>query len=590
MFELPIEKWITIAVLVWSVVGLLLDKIRPALVFLSGVIVLLLGQVVQPADFLLSLSNESIITIFLLIFITAGIKNHFNLIGLLNRLFRTARSPRAFMIRMTAGVSVLSSVINNTPVVALMIPYVYQWSKRHKVAPSKLLIPLSFAAIIGGMMTVIGTSTNLVLNGFILSREPEGLGFLDFFLPGVLVTAVGLSFLATVGYRLLPSRINPMDEFKTNAREYLVETLIEEESELAGKSVVEANLRNLEGIYLFEIVRKGKGISPVTPGEVLQVGDHLYFAGDTEKVVDLLRQDNGLQIPHSGKLGIAKHVNLVETVVPRNSELTGRTLKQSQFRDKYDAAVVAIHRKGENLNGKIGAIVLEPGDLLLISAGQKFLSRNKNNKDLYTVSVVSRTNGTANWKKAVFGIGTLVSLGLMAAGFFSLFFSLFLVCALMAVTGLLRVEEIKDLLDLDLLIILASALTLSKALINTGVAQELATLVILFFQDGGKYGVLIGLFIITVLLTSFITNVAAVSIAFPIAYSLSHDMGLDPTGFYVAIAFGASASFLTPVGYQTNLMIYGPGSYKATDFLKIGVPFTLLYSITCITYIILMYF
>ncbi|GAB3535504.1 SLC13 family permease [Pontibacter brevis] len=590
MVDLPIEKWVTIAVLVWCVAGLLLDTMRPALVFISGIIVLMLAKVVQPADFLQSLSNESIITIFLLIFITAGIKNHFNLIGFLNRLFRSAKSPRAFMVRMTAGVSVLSSVINNTPVVALMIPYVYQWSKRHKVAPSKLLIPLSFAAIIGGMMTVIGTSTNLVLNGFILSREPEGLGFLDFFVPGVLVTAVGLTFLATVGYKLLPSRINPLDEFKTNAREYLVETLIEEGSVLAGKSIAEANLRNLEGIYLFEIVRKGKGISPVTPGEVLQVGDHLYFAGDTEKVVELLQQDNGLQIPHSGKLGIAKHVNLVETVVPRNSDLIGRTLKQSQFRAKHDAAVVAVHRNGENLTGKIGAIVLEPGDLLLLSAGQKFLSRNKNNKDLYTVSVVSRTNGTATWKKAVFGIGALLALGLMIAGFFSLFFSIFLVSVLMAVTGLLRVDEIKKLLDLELLVVLASALTLSKALIDTGIANEIATLFIAFFQDFGKYGVLIGLFSVTVLLTSFLTNVAAVSIAFPIAYSLSHDMGFDPMGFYVAIAFGASASFLTPVGYQTNLMIYGPGSYKSSDFLKIGVPFTLLYSITCITYIILMYF
>ena len=494
------------------------------------------------------------------------------------------------MIRMTTGVSLLSSVINNTPVVAFMIPYVYQWSKRNKVAPSKLLIPLSFSAIIGGMMTVIGTSTNLVLNGFILSKEPEGLGFLDFFLPGVLVTAVGLGFLATVGYRLLPSRVNPLDKFNTNAREYLVETIIDEGSVLAGKSVTGANLRNLEGIYLFEIVRKGKIISPVTPGEVLEVGDHLYFAGDTDKVVELLRQDNGLQLPHSGRLGIGQHVNLVETVVPRNSALTGRTLKESQFRVKHDAAVVAIHRNGENLRGKVGNIVLEPGDLLLLSAGKEFLLRNKNNRDLYTVSVVSRSNGAPGWNKTVFVLGAILLLGLMITGFFSLFFSLFLITVLMAVTGLLRSGEIKDLLDLDLLIVLASALTLSKALIDTGIAQQFATVFIAFFQDWGEYGVLIGLYSITVLLTSFLTNVAAVSIAFPIAYSLSHGMGVDPTGFYVAIAFGASASFLTPVGYQTNLMIFGPGAYTSGDFIKIGVPFTLLYSITCMTYIILMYF
>ncbi|WP_242916757.1 SLC13 family permease [Pontibacter liquoris] len=590
IFVLSFEKGITLAVLVWCIVGLSIDRIRPSIVFLSGILVLMLSKLVKPADFLQSMSNESIVTIFLLIFITAGIKEHFNIIGFLNRLFKSAKTPEGFMLQMTAGVSVLSSVVNNTPIVAFMIPYVYQWSKRNKVAPSKLLIPLSFATIVGGMMTVIGTSTNLVLNGFILSKESEGLAFLDFFIPGILVTIGGLTFLATVGYRLLPSRSNPLDEFKTNAREYLVETCISDGSTLAGKSINSANLRNLERIYLFEIVRDGKIISPVNPDEVLRTGDHLFFAGDTEKVVELLQQDNGLQIPPSNGQGIKQHVNLVETVIPRNSELTGSTLKGKQFRDKYDAAVVAIHRNGENLRGNIGSIVLEPGDLLLLSAGRKFLTRNKNDRDLYTVSVIAKSNGTPQWKKTVFGIGMCLVLMLMATGVFNLFFSLFLIMVLMALTSLLNAKEIKKLLDLDLLIVLGSALTLSKALIDTGIASDVALVVINFLQGWGSYGVLIGLFSITVLLTSFLTNVAAVSIIFPITYSLSHRMGLDPTGFYVAIAFGASASFLTPFGYQTNLMIYGPGSYKVKDFLKIGIPFTLLYAVICLTYIILRYF
>ncbi|MCX2739965.1 SLC13 family permease [Pontibacter anaerobius] len=590
MGELHYDKWITVLVLLGCLVGLFMGRVRPSMVFIGGVIVLMLARVVAPSDFLQSLSNESIVTIFLLIFITAGIKEHFNLIGLLNRLFRSAKSSRGFLIRMTAGTSLLSSVVNNTPIVALMIPYVYHWAKRNKVAPSKLLIPLSFATIVGGMMTIVGTSTNLILNGFILSKEPEGLGFLDFLLPGILVTIVGLIFLATFGYKLLPSRTNPLDEFKTNAREYLVETYIAQGSVLVGKSIAEANLRNLEGIYLFEIVRDGKIINAVDPDEVLQKNDHLYFAGDTEKVVELLQHDNGLQIPRSNELGIGQHVNLIETVIPRNSALTNRTLKESEFREKYDAAVVAIHRNGENLRGKIGSIILEPGDLLLLSAGQKFLTRNKNDRDLYTVSVVSRSNGTAKWKKILFGAGILLSLGLMALGITNLFFSLFIIAVLMTSLGLLRADEIKKLLDLDLLIILASALTLSKALIDTGIANEAAFAIINLFEAGGKFGILIGLFLITVLLTSFVTNVAAVSIAFPIAYSISHSLNLSPTGFYVAIAFGASASFMTPVGYQTNLMIYGPGSYKTKDFLKIGVPFTLLYSLTCLIYIILRYF
>ena len=590
MVDIAFDKWVTASVLIACIAGLLIEKIRPSIVFLSGIIVLMLTRVVQPADFLQSLGNESIVTIFLLIFITAGIKEHFNLEGILNWLFKSAKSPRGFIIRMTTSVSVLSSVVNNTPIVALMIPYVNQWSNRNKIAPSKLLIPLSFATIIGGMITVVGTSTNLVLNGFILSKEPAGLDFLDFFIPGILVTVVGLVFLATLGYGLLPSRTNPLDEFKTNAREYLVETYVASGSPLVGKTIAAANLRNLEGIYLFEIVRNGQVINAVDPDEVLQANDHLYFAGDTDKVVELIQQNNGLEIPLSNDLGLERHVNLIETVIPRNSDLTGRTLKESEFREKYDAAVVAIHRNGENLRGKIGSIVLEPGDLLLLSAGQKFFTRNKNDRDLYTVSVVAKGNGTASWKKNIFLVGSAIALIAMSLDFVNLFLSLFLIVVLMAGFGLLRIDAIKKLMDLDLLVILGSALTLSKALINTGVALEAANSIIELFEMWGKYGVLIGLYCITVVLTSFLTNVAAVSIVFPIAYSISHGMGLDSTGFYVAIAFGASASFMTPVGYQTNLMIYGPGSYKAKDFLKIGVPFTILYSVTCITYIIFRYF
>jgi di/tricarboxylate transporter len=392
-----------------------------------------------------------------------------------------------------------------------------------------------------------------------------------------------------IGYKLFPARQDAMDTLATQQREYFIETKIPADSHLVGKTILEANLRNLQGVYLFEIVRENKVLSPVSPKEVLFSQDTLYFAGDTENIADLIRNNNGLILPESDGEMWQNEGDLVEVVVPANSELIGRTLKSLDFRENYDAAVVAVHRNGERLHGKIGEVTLRAGDLLLVKAGSRFEVIIRQNHSLYSVSVLNHPQKPTKLQKRVFLGMFLVVLGLLIFGKVSLFFGLLIITTTMVLSGMLTTGEIKRQFDIGLMIILAASLTFSKALIDTGVAEMLARGIIAIFSGGGSVGLMIGLFVITLVLTSFITHVATVSIVFPIAYALCHGLHIDPVPFYVAIAFAASASFHSPFSYQTNLMVLGPGNYRFKDFLKAGLPITGIYSVICIVFIIFYY-
>lgn len=578
-----------LGITVLLIAGLFVEKIKPAVIFFVAALLFVLTGIVSVNDFLLCFSNQSILSIFLLIFITAGIKDHFNLLGWIDNLFRKANTPRGFLIRMTSGVAAISAFMNNTPLVALMIPYVYQWARKHKVAPSRLLMSLSFAAILGGMITLIGTSTNLVLNGLITSKGDPGLAFTDFLYLGLLVSIGGILFMYFIGYRLFPARADVMDELSAQQREYLVETRVPVGSHLVGKTILEANLRNLSGVYLFEISRGNTTLSPVSPNELLAENDILFFAGDTENVADLIRNNNGLVLPQSDGEAWPAESNLTEAVIPANSELIGKTLKGLRFRENYDAAVVAVHRNGEKLHGKIGEIGLKAGDLLLLAAGPGFESVIHQNHGLYPVSVINRPKKASRFQKNIFLIVLFLVIAVLIAGKIALFLGLLLITTVLVLSGMLSINEIKRQFDVGLLIILAASLTFSKALIDTGAAEKIAGAFLNIFSNGGVTGLVIGIFILTLVLTSFITHVATVSIVFPVAYALAHGAGLDPVPFYVAIAFAASASFHSPFSYQTNLMVLGPGNYKFKDFIKAGIPLTVLYSLICIIFIIFYY-
>jgi di/tricarboxylate transporter len=580
---LDFSQGYVLAVVLFLVLSLYREWFNPALTFFIATVALLLGRVITPSEILQGLSNQQIIIIFLLVLVTAGIRSVFGT-ELFGKLFNTRLSPKAFLFRMMLTVSSTSSVLNNTPIVAFMIPYVKDWAQKTGHPVSKFLIPLSFATILGGMITVIGTSTNLVLNGLVLQYNLPLLGFKDFFFLGIIVTIAGGMYLYFIGYRLLPSNPNEIDALRENLKEYIIETEIGKGSSLIGKTVKEAGLRNLQDVFLVEIIRDEKVISPVAPEEVLEEKDALFFSGNTQSIYQLIREDNGLSVPEDHDTEPEEHFNFVEAVIPANSELVGVRIRDSDFRQKFKASIIAIHRNGKRVPGKVGEMNLAGGDFLLLLAGDHRDNGN-HEKDLFFLSVPKTVKSQKNKNYAIIGLMSILLLISGVVGIFPLFDVCLVILSGLVFFGILTLVEIRRELDLSLLLILVCSLAVGVALEKSGTADWIANILILSVQSLGPVAVMASLFMVTIFLTALITNAAAVSIVFPIAMSIAEQMHLSYTPFFVAIAFAASGDFMTPIGYQTNLMVYGPGGYTFRDFLRVGTPLTILYTVICITFI-----
>ncbi len=575
----------TLVVVVVLVFALYKEIVNPTIVFFLSAVALVLGGIITPEELLLGLSNLQIIIIFLLVIVTTGIRS---LVGnqFFITLFKPDLKPKQFLLRMMVFVSSISAFLNNTPVVAFMIPYVKDWSQRAGVPASKFLIPLSFATILGGMITVIGTSTNLVLNGLIIKYElpglESGLAFQDFLFLGVIVTLMGWIYFYFIGYKLLPANTGKLDVMKGNLKEYIVETEIFPGSKLIGQSVKDAGLRNLSDLFLVEIVRTDKIISPVAPEEILEKGDLLFFSGHTESIYNLIKEDNGLGV-HKTTLESGRFTFL-EAVVPANSDLIGVKIRNSDFRKKYDASIVALHRDGKRVAGKVGETELQGGDFLLLVTDEDH-EKAMNTVNLFFLSVPKSIEAA---KPAWFRYLGFLSFAVLLLGVINvmpLFFASLLVLCGFVFLKVIGRKEIREELDLGLLMVLVCSLAVGVALEKSGTASLIAGWLIQAGKSFGPVAALTLLFVVTVLLTSLITNAAAVAIVFPVAMAMSSQLHLSATPFFVAIAFAASGCFLTPIGYQTNLMIYGPGGYTFKDFIRVGGPFTVLYVTVCVTFI-----
>lgn len=577
----------TLVVVFFLVFALYKETFNPAFTFFVCTVALLLPGIITPAELLKGLSNQQIIIIFLLVLVTAGIRLIYGS-EMLGRLFNTRLKPKAFLLRMMLTVSTISAFLNNTPIVAFMIPYVKDWAQKTGHPASKFLIPLSFATILGGMITVIGTSTNLVLNGLIQSYHLPLLGMEDFLYLGVLITIIGWAYLYFIGYKLLPSNLNKIETLRENLKEYIVETEVFGNSVLAGKSVKQAGLRNLQDVFLVEIIRDEKIISPVSPEEVIEAGDLLFFSGNTSSIYKLIKDDNGLRIPKQDKLEVEGQFHFVEAVIPANSNLIGVRIKDSDFRKTYNASIIAIHRNGKQVPGKVGEMTLAGGDFLLLLTRENQDAAD-HERDLFFVSVPQKiTPARAGWLKWV-GVGAFAALILGITDVLPLFDVCLGILLVLVLIGILNINEIRRELDLSLLLVLVCSLAIGVALEKSGTAALLAKGLIASGKLLGPTGVLTSLFIATIFLTSLITNAAAVSIVFPIAMSIAEQMNLSYTPFFVAIAFAASGDFMTPIGYQTNLMVYGPGGYTFKDFIKVGTLLTIIYIVVCVSFISIYY-
>ncbi|WP_210447108.1 SLC13 family permease [Vibrio crassostreae] len=559
-----------------TIIGLIKYQNAPEKVFGVLFVTLYTGDLVSTEQVLSSFSNQGLLTLILLMVCSLSLEKTKLLRVVTSHVIK--QSYQATWLRLFVLTTLASAFLNNTAVVSTMLAPIR--NNPHHPA-SKLLIPLSYAAILGGTLTLVGTSTNLIVNSMVLEAGLPSLKFFDFTLIG---------FLLVLGCGVLlffVSRYLPMYQHKhKQASDYFFDAKVMQGSNLIGRSIENNGLRNLESLFLVELIRDGRLISPVSPHEVLEEGDRLIFSGDIKKVT-LLNQFEGLQsFAHENGLPMG---NLTEVVVRPESALSGRTLKQAGFRALFDAAVVAIKRDGETISGKLGEIVLRPGDYLVLAVGEDFKSRHNISKNFYLISGVETENLLSGFKEKVAVGGFFGAISLAAFGVVPLFKSMLLLLSLLLITGSLNTNEILQRLPKQIWLIISSALLLSQALTNTGALNGLDALIEYHQTSFTPLHALITVYVATWLLTELVTNNAAAALVFPIAYGLAESLNIAPMGLIMAVAFGASASFISPYGYQTNLMVYNAGQYRMKDFVKVGLPISLFYGLIVVGAISFLY-
>ncbi len=578
------------AVIIFIIVSLYFDILGAGFTFLIGVTILGIWGILTPKEMLVGASNEQIVVIILLLLLGNIYRKTSVLNTLFDRAFANIKSYRTFSGRMMFLIAPLSAFLNNTPLVALMMPYAYDWSKRNNQPISKILLPLSYAAILGGCATLIGTSTNLIVNGMVVEQGLKSLEIFDYAAVGLPMIFIGYLYIRFIGHKMLPSKYITSKTIAKNTRQYVVEAQVSPNSPLIGKTIEEAKLRNLRGLFLFQIIRQGQELPAVPNDAILLPNDILLFAGQTDSIAELLALHKSLRMPSVGMFARKKNLDIVEIVISDNSSLASKTLKSQNFRAKYDATAIAIHRNGEKISGKLGAVKLKPGDTLLLLTGEKFAKFTENVRDFYIISKVKKIRKLSRLQSLTLVIGTLAAIVLSSLGVIKLFFALIVLITLLLILNVTKPQELAKSLDYDLAFIIAMALALGVAMEKTGVAEILGNIMIDIFRPWGNIGLLAGLYIITAILAAFITNKAAVALIFPIILNVATDLGHDPMPYILTISFAAAANFMTPIGYQTNTMIYGPGGYKFRDFIKVGTPLTIIYGIVAISILTLMYF
>lgn len=539
-------------------------------------VLLYASGVVSADDLISSMSNEGLLTLILLMTCSLALEKTRLLRTVAKQVIQENYSRTWF--RLFGLTTITSAFLNNTAVVSTMLAPIRS-NQFHSA--SKLLLPLSYAAILGGTLTLVGTSTNLIVNSLVIGNDLEPLKFFDFTTVGicvVLVTGVALWFST----RFLPERETKQENYK----EYFIDAKVQRGSPLIGKSIEKNGLRHLESLFLVEIIRKSGSIIPVAPTEVIQEGDRLVFTGDVTKVMQL-HQFEGLSI-FADKNGLPLN-NLTEVVIRPESALISKTLKDAGFRALFDAGVVAIRRDGERVSGKLGEVKLQAGDYLVLAVGNDFKSRHNLSKNFILLSGLEPDSMLRGKKELLVVGGFISSLLLSATGVLPLFKGMFLLLAALILSGTLSSREIVRRFPSDIWLIISSALLLSIALTNTGVLDNLHEFQTQYLNTLTPVLGLIAIYVLTWLLTELVTNNAAAALIFPIAYSLAIGLDANPLAFIMAVAFGASASFISPYGYQTNLMVYNAGRYQISDFVKIGLPVSLVYGITAVSAIIWVY-
>lgn len=558
------------------VVGLVRGRVSPPAGVLGATALLYVLGVTTAAEAFSGFANTAPITVAGLYVIAGAIDKTGAIQPIVSRLLATPKSVRSDLARLVVPSAIGSSFLANTPIVAMLTPAVTRWGDETGRSASTFLIPLSYATILGGALTAIGTSTNLVASGLLEEAGEDALGLFELAKIGLPLAAIGMLLIILLAPTLLPERRRPRTA--EAGRSFTVRMHVIADGAVDGRSVEAAGLRSLSGVYLVEIERPGRIIAPVRPTQTLRGGDTLVFAGRVDDIVDLQGID-GLSAAESDaldELNADRDVAFFEVVVGPSSPLAGRTAAEVGFRQRYSGAILAVHRSGEQLGGKLGTQRLRNGDTLLVVAEKGFRTRWRDSGEFLLVSRLDAEMPPASNKSifALLAIGLVVALPLL--DLMSVPRSTILAAILLVGAGVLRPREARDAVDVNVVLMIGGAFGLGQAVSTSGLADQISSGLLNSIGAAGTLGAVAGVVITTMILTELITNAAAVALVFPIAVDIAERSGLDPRLMVMGAAIAGSASFLTPVGYQTNTMVYGPGGYRFTDYLRLGAPLSLL--------------
>ncbi len=555
---------------------LVMEWVDTAQAVFAALLLLLVTGVIDTSEAFQGFSNHGMLAVGFLYVVASAIHST----GLINAIGDrmmggNGRSDRVRLLRVLPSVAGASAFMNNTPIVAVLIPIIKNFCRRMNLSPSKYLLPVSYAAILGGTCTLIGTSTNLVVHGFLLEKGHSGFNFFDFAWIGIPLTFIGIGVAVLYVQKVLPEFKDSMVQLGDNTREFVVALKIGPDYPHIGSTVEEAGLRHLQGLFLFQIERNGIVIAPVQPDRTIREGDRLFFTGIPETIVELQKQ-TGLKVISDLDFDIKNYdsnrIKPYEIVLSESSPLVGQKVRESDFRRQYEAVILAIHRNGKRIKEKIGDIVLEAGDTLLILADQEFHKRWYHSPDFLLVSSSEETPSRSTWQStAIFSI-LIIMIGTVVTGLLDMVTAAAAATLILLGAGLILGQHALKSVDWRVLVVIASSFGIAAGLENAGIADLAGTALATIAEPAGLWGAIALIMLVTMIYSEMITNNSAAVLIFPVMISVVSATGYELIPMAMAVAIGASAAFSTPISYQTNLMVYGPGRYRFTDYLKAGIP------------------
>lgn len=569
------QAWFTFGLLIVMIYVLARDVVAPALAMFGATVLLMVIKIITPAEAFAGFSNSAPITVAALYVVARAVERTGGLVPLLEGGLGNGKGIRGPLARLMALAGGASAFLNNTPIVAMLVGPVTEWAERRGKSPSYFLMPLSFGVILGGLITTIGTSTNIVVSGLLENHGQRPLALFELTPVGLPVAILGCVMIVILAPIVLPERRAPRSALDTGGREFAVRMRVKPAGPLAGRAVEAGGLRHLQGVYLVQVERGEQRVAPVDPTFVLSGDDVLTFVGNVDLVLDLQMQ-RGLESAEREHLESfdTDRGTFFEVVIGAASPLVGKTLKEASFRSTYQAAVVAIHRSGHRMDAKLGEVELRLGDTLLLLADPGFVQRWRDRSDFLVVSRVGGTPPAATKKAWIAALVTVMIAVVAGAGFLPILEAALIGAIVLVLLKVLSPSEARAAVDLDVIVLIAASFAMGAAIEKTGLASQLAGYLVQGFGWMGKTGALLGVLVATIALTEMITHAAAAVIMFPIAMSAAEHAGAAGRPFAIAMCIGASASFLAPIGYQTNTMVYGPGGYRFGDYARLGAPLT----------------